>query len=140
MAQRVSTDMLKPFNGEGDVVAWLKKVSLVAKLQKIKDLATLIPLYLEGCALALYLELSEAEQEDGVVIQNKLQEAFCDDAFTAYRKLINLKWTGEPVDVFATEIRRLAGLAKMTGDGLTHLVKLSFINGFPDHVGVTLHK
>ena len=49
--------MIKPFTGEGDVVSWIKKVQLVAKLQKVSDLASFIPLYLEGDALALYLEM-----------------------------------------------------------------------------------
>lgn len=140
MAQRITGDMIKPFNGEGDVVAWLKKVTLVARLQKVKDLASLIPLYLEGSALALFLELSPAEQEDAIIIQSKLQEAFSDDPFTAFRKLSVLKWTGESVDVFATELRRLAGLAKMTGEGLEQLVKLSFINAFPDNIGIALQQ
>ena len=26
---KISTDMIKPFNGEGDVASWLKKVELV---------------------------------------------------------------------------------------------------------------
>ena len=31
----ISSDIIKPFSGEGDVVAWLKKVRLVAKLQNV---------------------------------------------------------------------------------------------------------
>ena len=45
MASKVTSDMIKPFTGEDDVMAWLKKVKLVAKLQKIADLATLLPLF-----------------------------------------------------------------------------------------------
>ena len=56
---KITSDMIKPFIGEGDVVAWLKKVRLVAKLQKITELACFIPLYLEKDALALYLEMDE---------------------------------------------------------------------------------
>ena len=58
MADDRITSVLKPFNGEGDVTAWLSKVELVVKLTKKKtDLAAIIPLYLEGGALAVYLEL-----------------------------------------------------------------------------------
>ena len=53
--------MIKPFSNEDDVVAWLSKVSLVAKLQTKVDLASLIRLYLEGNVLALYLEINERE-------------------------------------------------------------------------------
>lgn len=137
---RLSADVIKTFSGEGDVVAWMKKVTLVARLQGLKDLASLIPLFLEGNALALYLQLSDEEQKDIDIIQSKLETAFADDPFTAFSKLAVKKWTGEPVDVFATEIRRLAGLAKFTGTGLENLVKLTFINGFPDQVGVALQQ
>ena len=62
MSGKISHEMIKPFSGEGDVVEWLRKVRLVAKLQNIADLASLIPLYLEGDALVLYLEMKEHEQ------------------------------------------------------------------------------
>ena len=137
---KVTMDMIKPFSGEGDIVSWLTKITLVAKLQKIEDLASFIPLYLDGDALALYLELSEVERLDGDAIKEKLTVAFSDDPFTAYGKLIQSKWTGEPVDVFANEIRRLAGLAKFSGEGLENIVKLTFINGFPDNIGVALQQ
>ena len=75
---KVTTDMIKPFTGEGDVVSWLKKVTLVAKLQKISDVAIFIPLYLEGDAIALYLELSDGDQADAEKIQEKLKTAFAD--------------------------------------------------------------
>ena len=45
---KLSSDILRPFTGEGN---------LVAKLQKIEDIATLIPMYLEGNARAVYLEM-----------------------------------------------------------------------------------
>lgn len=34
-----SSEINKAYNGEGDMVAWLKKVKLLAKLTDIKDLA-----------------------------------------------------------------------------------------------------
>ena len=43
MASKITSDMIRAFTGEGDLVAWLKKVKLVAKLQKVTDLASLIP-------------------------------------------------------------------------------------------------
>ena len=140
MASKITMDMIKPFTGEGDVVSWLKKVTLVAKLQKITDVASFIPLYLEGDALALYLELSEEDQESAVKIQEKLKVAFTDDAFSAFGKLVQMKWTGEPVDVYANEIRRLAGLAKFDKVGLENVVKLTFVNGFPDNISVALQQ
>ena len=60
---RISNDIIKPFFGEGDVVAWLKKVRLMAKLQQVDDVACLLPWYLEGDALALYMEMEEDDQK-----------------------------------------------------------------------------
>ena len=42
MSVKISSDIIKPFTGEGELVAWLKKVKLVAKLQKISDLASFL--------------------------------------------------------------------------------------------------
>ena len=42
--------MIKPFNGTGDVSLWLKKVKFVVRTNKSKDLAAIIPLFLEDQA------------------------------------------------------------------------------------------
>ena len=71
---RISSDIIKPFSGEGDVVAWQKKVRLVARLQKVDDVASLIPLYLDGDALALYIEMEETRQRDAEQIEACLKK------------------------------------------------------------------
>lgn len=114
---KLSSDMMKPYNGKGDVVAWLKKAELVAKLMEIADLASFIPLYLEGDALASYLEMKESDQASAEKIKNRLKEAFTEGMFRAYGRLSCVRWTGEQVDAFANEIRRLAGLAGWKGEG-----------------------
>ena len=43
---RLGKDVIPPFSGEGDAVGWIKKVKLVAKLQKVQDFASFIPLFL----------------------------------------------------------------------------------------------
>ena len=58
---RLGKDVISPFSG-GDVVRWKKKGKLVAKLQKVQDLASFISLFLHGDALALYLEMSNEDQ------------------------------------------------------------------------------
>ena len=140
MTAKITTDMIKPYVGEGDVMAWLKKVKLVAKLTKVTALADFIPLFLEGSALAVYLELAEKDQSDADVIEKKLVEAFTDGPFVAYAKLVSLKWVGQPVDVYANEIRRLAALAQFEGDELEKITKLTFINGFPNSISVELQQ
>ena len=64
MAPTIRPDMIKSFDGDGDVEAWLSKVELVAKLTKIEDVACFIPLYLEGGALSVYLEMDDGQKSD----------------------------------------------------------------------------
>ena len=138
MAAGKMSDMIRPFTGDGDVVAWLKKVKLVARLQKVKELENFLPLFLEGDALALYLQLSENEQSDPNTIEKRLIEAFTDNPFISYAKLNNKRWSGEQVDVYAMDVRRLATLAGFVNEGLERTVKLCFVNGFPDHISSEL--
>ena len=91
--------------GEGDVVTWLNKLKLVAKLQKIEDIATFIPMYLEGNALTVYLEIGEKDQANAESIEKRLKMAFLEGAFEAFNKLRKVTRTGEPVDMYAAEIR-----------------------------------
>lgn len=51
--------------------------------------------------------------------------------------MVNIKWTEEPVDVNTNEIRRLAGFR---GEDLERIVKLTFVNGFTDHISVELQQ
>ena len=134
----ISSDVIKPFSGESDVVAWLKKVRLVARLQNVDDVASFLPLYLEGDALALYMEMEEASQRDIEQIEARLKEAFTDNAFAAYRKLTLVRWAGERVDVFASKIRQLIGLAGFEGAETEKLTKLAFIIGFPNTISIEL--
>ena len=95
---------------------------------------------MEGDALALYLELGETEQLNVQSIEEKLKTAFADGPFEAYARLMKKRWIGETVDVYMTELRRLAGLAGFTGDGLETCVRLSFVNGMPDDIGSILQQ
>ena len=62
MSANAYKDFIKPFTGEGDVVSFITKVELVAGLKKI-DEAKFLPLYLEGHALAIYLEMGETDRK-----------------------------------------------------------------------------
>ena len=108
MSVKVASDMVRPCSGEGDVVARRKKVRLVAKLKKITELESFLPLYLEGVALAPYLEMDESDQIDADEIERRLKAAFSGTMFTAYAKLVKYRWSGENMDVYANEIRRVA--------------------------------
>ena len=106
MTVRIETSKtIKHFNGEGDIVAWLSKIELVAKLSNIKEVADLVPLYLEGGALALYLELEDSKKSDFSLLSKELLRAYSDSEFVSYSKLKVTKWTGEPVEVYANNLR-----------------------------------
>ena len=137
---KITSDMIKPFSGEGDVVAWLQKIKLVSKLSKVEEIQNLIPLYLEGSALAVYMEMSEDDKRSAEKIEERLKEVYTDGPFVAFAKLSNLKWKGEAVDAYANELRRLAGLAGFQGDSLEQIVRLSFVNGFPDSISAELQQ
>ena len=137
---KLSSDILRPFTGEGDVFTWLNKLKLVAKLQKIEDIAMLIPTYLEGNALAVCLEMRERDQSDAESIENGLKTEFSEDSFETYNKLRRVAWTGELVDVYAAEIRRLAGLVRYVGRGREKIVKMVFVSGFPDRISMELQR
>ena len=122
------------------MVAWLRKVRLVAKLQNILDFACFIHLYQEGDALALYLEMNELEQTGVKRIEDRLKEAFTEVVFVSYKKLSRIRWAGQTVDVYANEIRRQAGLSGFVGKRLETAVKLAFVNGFPGEVAVVLQQ
>lgn len=81
MASFVKHDVLKSFNGEGDIVAWLQKAEMVAKLTNISDVASFVPLYLEGGDLVVYHEMDSEEQQEFDMIKMRLKEAFTDYEF-----------------------------------------------------------
>ena len=54
------TGLVRPYNGDGDIVEWLSKFELVAKLREIKLTESIVPLFLEGSAFAIYNELSDS--------------------------------------------------------------------------------
>ena len=115
MSANAYKDFIKPFTGEGDVVSFITKVELVAGLKKIEDEARFLPLYLEGHALAIYLEMGETDRKDPAKIKSRLKEAFCDGPFVAHAKLSSMKWGGEEVDVFAKRLGGWRGLRDLKG-------------------------
>lgn len=134
MAERYRlTEMVKTYDGtSGDVACWLKKVKLVAKLKKAGDLASFIPLYLEGPAFEVYDQMEETEKEDAKKIEETLLNAFALSSFNAYETFRQRSWmAGEAVDVFLADLRRLARLAKVENDTL---LLRAFVVGLPSDV------
>ncbi len=132
MAERL-TEMVKAFDGSSSEVAcWLKKVKLVVQLKKVGDLATFIPLYLEGPAFEVYDQMAENDKEDADKIEETLLNAFGQNSFDAYDSFRQRSWiVGEAVDVFLADLRRLARLAKVEDD---ILLLRAFVVGLPSDV------
>ena len=108
----------------------------MASFQLVDDIASLLPLYLKGDALALYMEMKE-EDQDISLIKAQLKEAFMEGTFAAYRKLTMVRRAGECVDVYANKIRQLAGFE---GAGLERFRKLAFVTGFPNAISIELQQ
>ena len=107
----------------------------------MKDEASFLPLFLEDGALAVYLEMPENERSKVEEIRKRLREAFSDSMFVAYNKLKLTRWTGEPIDVYANEIRKLARLSGFEEQkGLELVVKLAFLTGLPESVSTELQQ
>ena len=109
-------DFLQSFDGSGEVIQWLTKVDLVARLRKIRNVAEVIPMFLEGAAFSVYKELAEAEKRDTGCIKQALTAAFATNPFRTYEEMCKRVWRDEPVDVYLTDLRRLTRLAGVTSD------------------------
>lgn len=129
-------DMVRAFNGNGDVVEWLKKINLVIKLQKLGDASEVIPLFLEGQAFSVYEQMKEKDQADATKIEAKLVDTFSMNRFAAYSTFSKRVWEqGEPVEVYLSDLKRLAGLARINDD---ELIRCAFVVGLPTDVSCHL--
>jgi len=119
--------LISNYVGEGDVVVWLEKFKLVVKLQKIEDAGVIVPLFLEGPAFAVYNQMAEKDKVNFEAIEDVLLDAFALDQFQAYETLIHKKWSGEPVDVFLADVRRLAKLSRISKEAFIKKCVCSWI-------------
>ena len=106
-------DVIKPYDGKGDIVAWMRRLKQMARLYKVeKDMLVLIPSFLEERAYAVYEQLPESVKEKVEDLEQSLYEAFSVRRYGAFEKLRRRELRGdESVDVFLADIRRLAALA-----------------------------
>ena len=101
-------DVIKNFSGDGseEVMVWLRKFQLVAELRNIKNLETIIPLFLEKSAFAVYEQMSSADKKDPARIEAALLAAFAVSPFRAFDELRTRIWRdGESADVYLTELK-----------------------------------
>ena len=129
-------EFIKPFDGTGDIATWLKKIDLVARLNKIDNVAALIPLYLEGTAFTVYDQLPDDLKEDETAIKRVLRDAFGQNKFAAYDAVRQRSWRpGEAVDAFLADLRRLASLAEIES---AEFIRCAFVCGLPSDVSSQL--
>ena len=107
-------------------------------LLKLKDLAVVIPLFLDGPAFAVFDQLKEEEKRDAYKIELALRTAFACDKFLAYNEFRNRQWkNGESVDVYLADLKRMAHLANIDGEN-GEIIKLSFVMGLSNKVSAQL--
>ena len=128
--------IIPEFDGRQPVVEWLEKVELTCRLRSVTELENVIPLRLTGGAFSVYQQLSAEEKRDANKIKEVLCTAFAADKFTAYDQFISRKLRGgESVDVFLSDLRRLAQLfGGLSETGLT----CAFVAGLPEGARHTL--
>lgn len=127
------SDLIKQYDGSGDFTEWQKKLELVCKLQKVKDLELVIPLFLSGGAFAVYDGLSEDSKRSYTDLTKALQQAFSANSFQAYEQFILRRMLpGESVDVYVSELKRLAKLIDpFVSD---EWIKNAMVHGLPTEV------
>ncbi len=129
------SDVVSRFSGEGDDVsisAWLEKVELTAKLLKIEQVETVIPLFLEGQAFEVYQGLPESVKGSAKSLKQELVKAFGVSPFQAFETLkMRVLQPGEAPDAFAADLRRLAGLMGCAAEATERLVVCQFVSGLP---------
>lgn len=131
------TELLTVYDGRSEFSEWIKKFELVVNLQGIKDLHNFLPLFLKDQAFIVYDALSAAQKGDYAQIKSSLLTAFCVDKFTAFEDFVNRRLKeGEPVDVFLSDLQRLARLVSAAAG--EEWVKCAFVAGLPDHVKTQL--
>ncbi|XP_067933240.1 uncharacterized protein [Watersipora subatra] len=138
MSVKVS-ELIKTYEDgkSGDFSVWVDKLELVAKLQKVDDLTTFLPLFLSGAAFAVYKHLEDDIKEDYPKLKAALLTAFSVDRFSAYIQLQNRALRdGEAVDVYLADLKRLTTL--MGQSEPDPLLKCAFMAGLPTEVATQL--
>jgi hypothetical protein len=131
------SDLIKQLNGDGDFSVWIAKLELVAKLQKVDNLENFLPLFLFGGAFAVYKSLSETVRGDYGKLKEALMRAFTVNQFRAYEEFMGRTLRiGEAVDVYLSDLQRLADLVSKTHD--EEWIKCALVNGLPVDVKTQL--
>lgn len=91
MKIRINSYAIRPLCGEGDVNTWICKIKLVAKLQGIDVVTSLVALYPKRSVLALRLNVDEEDQLSAVKIEQHLKETYMKGMYAVFAKLWMVK-------------------------------------------------
>ena len=110
------------------IVEWFEKAERVCRLSKIKEPALVIPLRLTKGAYAVYQQLEDDVDLDG--IKQALYAAFGVDPFIAWKQFTERRLgPGETVDVYLADLKRLA---IPFGGANDRIMGCAFLAGLPD--------
>jgi hypothetical protein len=124
-------------SSSGEFSEWIEKLELVAKLQKITDLVSFVPLFLAGSAFAVFKQIQETDKNDYEKLKAALLLAFGVNCYSAYEQLQKrVLQDGESADVYLADIRRLVALIGQTD--ADPIVKCAFMAGLPVDIGLQL--
>ena len=109
----------------------------MAKLQKIEDLKSFLPLFLNGAAFAVYKQLPDSDKADYEKLKAGLLLAFGVNCYSAYDQLQQrVLEEGETVDVYLADIRRLVTLIGQSN--AEPFIKCAFMAGLPSTLSIQL--
>jgi hypothetical protein len=109
MAEQRHISLPKPFSS-GDVSEWFRRFEICSKANQWKEetQALKLPTLLEGESLAVWLELSEAEQANVETAKGKLKEKMMPMKFVSLDQFHARKLhPGEPLSVFTHDLKQL---------------------------------
>ena len=112
---------------------WLDKLDMICSLQRpMADQIVVIPLRLKGSAASVYRQLPEEDRRNPEKVKAALRRAFAPDKFKAYEEFSARRLrSGESVDVFLADLKRLASLfGGLSSDGMC----CAFMAGLPDRL------
>lgn len=144
-------DVVRKFHGEEeeDVELWLDRLHVAVEITssakdnaaKKKEIADIMPLFLEGRAYSTWKQLSETDRKDLAIVEGALRRVFGRTRISAWQELKSMRYnTGDAIDVVADRIQSL--LKTIAGvEPAEEIVSLFVIDALPSHIAdqVRLH-
>lgn len=139
------TDVVRKFRGDAgeDIDLWLDRFEIAIGLTssaadqatREKEMAKLMPLFLEASAYATWKQISTIDREDLRAVKSALRRVFGKSKMVAWTELKSLKvLPGESIDVITEQIK---ALLKCVTSGSTvdeSLVALHLLDALPETV------